>query len=187
MVIKMKVKNLNSSSIKTQKLIKNTLAELISEKGELQKITVTELVSRADITRGTFYTHYDNIYEVASEIQDELLDVLIIDTEELKTIDDINNYFDKVINHLKENENFYSMFLSSNEPLLFTQRLSKIMDKKLNAYFRLKQQPDVSLAITFFIDGCINLVIKYFKKNIDTNLDEINKCIKNLFLKIFYN
>ena len=110
-----------------------------------------------------------------------------IDTEELKTIDDINNYFDKVINHLKENENFYSMFLSSNEPLLFTQRLSKIMDKKLDSYFRLKQQPDVSLSMTFFIDGCINLVIKYFKKNIDTNLDEINKCIKNLFLKIFYN
>ena len=187
MVIQMKVKNLNSSSLKTKKLIKNTFAELVSEKGELQKITVTELVSRADITRGTFYTHYDNIDEVAKDIQNELLDILMVDTEELKSLEDINHYFDKVINHLKENELFYSMFLSSNEPLLFTQRLSKIMNKKLDGYFHSKQHPDISLTMSFFIDGCINLVIKYFKKNIDTNLDEINKCIKNLFIKIFYS
>ena len=41
----MKVKNLNNSSVKTKKLIRNTFAELIKENQELNKVTVSELVS----------------------------------------------------------------------------------------------------------------------------------------------
>ena len=65
----MKIQGLNSSSKKTRKLIKKAFAELIHEKKELSKITVTELVKRADITRSTFYTHYDDIYDVANDYQ----------------------------------------------------------------------------------------------------------------------
>ena len=57
----MKAKNLNNSSKKTRNLIKNTFAEMLSEKKEINKISVTELVKRADINRGTFYTHYNDM------------------------------------------------------------------------------------------------------------------------------
>lgn len=55
----MKVKNLNASSVKTRNLIRGTFAELLYEKKNINKITVTELVQRADINRSTFYSHYD--------------------------------------------------------------------------------------------------------------------------------
>ena len=70
----MKAKNLNNSSKKTRNLIKNTFAEMLSEKKEINKISVTELVKRADINRGTFYTHYNDIYEVAEDFSNELID-----------------------------------------------------------------------------------------------------------------
>ncbi len=181
----MKVKNLNASSRKTKDLIRKTFAELMNEKKELQKVTVTELVNRADITRGTFYTHYDNIYDVARDIQDELIDILMINTTELNSLNDINHYFDKVFDHLKENELIYSMFLSSDEPLLFTNRLNKIMSKKVYDYLNVTHQKNLYLNVAFFIDGCINLVIKYFRHEVDTTLDDICDCIKILFNKIF--
>jgi hypothetical protein len=46
----MKAKNLNASSVKTRNLIRDTFAELLYEKKNINKITVTELVQRADIT-----------------------------------------------------------------------------------------------------------------------------------------
>ena len=55
----MKAKNLNASSVKTRNLIRDTFAELLYEKKNINKITVTELVQRADINRSTFYSHYD--------------------------------------------------------------------------------------------------------------------------------
>lgn len=54
----MKAKNLNASSVKTRNLIRDTFAELLYEKKNINKITVTELVQRADINRSTFYSHY---------------------------------------------------------------------------------------------------------------------------------
>lgn len=65
----MKVQFLNSSSLKTRELIKKAFAELLNEKKHLDKVTVTELVKKANITRSTFYTHYDNIYDVAQDYQ----------------------------------------------------------------------------------------------------------------------
>ena len=100
----MKVQGLNSSSKKTRKLIKKAFAELIHEKKELSKITVTELVKRADITRSTFYTHYDDIYEVVNEYQLETIELLVSDDKILNSIQDIYDYFDEIFDCLNKNE-----------------------------------------------------------------------------------
>ena len=61
----MKVKVINASSKKTRNELRKAFAELIQEKKVIKKITIQELVNKAGITRATFYTHYDNIYEIA--------------------------------------------------------------------------------------------------------------------------
>lgn len=46
---------------------------MVKEKGELDKITVTELVRRANINRSTFYLHHSDIYDIASEMEQTLM------------------------------------------------------------------------------------------------------------------
>ena len=67
------------------------------------KVTVTDLVKTADITRGSFYTHYDNIYDVAKDILDETLNILINNINELQTLENIDKYFSEIINYFKTN------------------------------------------------------------------------------------
>lgn len=93
----MKVKNLNHSSEKTKKLIRSTFAQLIKENDGLDKVTVSELVRRADINRGTFYNHYDSIYDIAEEFESEIIQTLVEDNKPLTSLNDVNAYFDKVI------------------------------------------------------------------------------------------
>lgn len=181
----MKVKNLNSSSRKTRKLIKEKFAELVAEKKELANITVTELVKRADITRSSFYTHYDSIYDVAQDFQNETLELLTSESKNIKTMNDIYNYFDQIFNYIKENETIYSLILSSNDPLLFSNRLNKMINKNLHEALINSSHEDLILKVTFFTDGCIDLVIKYFRKEIINSLDEINTFIKEAFKKLF--
>lgn len=103
----MKVKNLNKSSIKTRKIIKKTFAELLAEKKELDKITVTELVNRAEINRGTFYAHYDDIYSVAEDYENELIEYFFDNTKLIKSknfyefIDLFFDYFKKMMKIIK--------------------------------------------------------------------------------------
>lgn len=181
----MKVKNLNSSSRKTRKLIKETFAELIAEKKSLSNITVTELVKRADITRSSFYTHYDSIYDVAQDIQNETLELLSTTLEQIQSIPDVYNYLDQIFIYIKENENIYSTILSSNEPLYFSNRLNILINKTLQEALINSNHADLILKVTFFTDGCMDLITKYFRKEINNSLEDINKFIKELFKKIF--
>ena len=51
-------------------LIRNALLSLMAEK-PFDKITITDIVNRADINRGTFYAHYKNTTEVLEKIQSD--------------------------------------------------------------------------------------------------------------------
>ena len=181
----MKVKMENSSSQKTRKKIQTAFAKLVSEKKDINKITVTELVKLADITRGTFYTHYDNIYDIAKNLQDDTLDVLITNLEKLKTSKNIDLFFDTIINYIKENEEMYSLILSSNDPLIFINNINYIIQEKLQEMLTNTKRQKDELKIILFLDGIFSLVIKYFQHEIQYNLDEIGKCAKNTCKKLF--
>ena len=48
------------NSIRSKTLIRNALLSLMQEK-EFEKITVTDIVSKADINRGTFYRSEERV------------------------------------------------------------------------------------------------------------------------------
>lgn len=178
----MKLKGTNSSSIKTKKKIKQKFAKLVSEKRELSKITVSELVKNIDITRGAFYSHYDNIYDIAKELQYEALKMLNV---EINNFDDLLTFFDLVTEHLKVNDSLYSAILKCDEPLIFMSRLAKITLEKLNSFLKNNySDKELDFNLTIFTYGIIELYIKYFRKETTYSLDEINDNIKLLFKKI---
>ena len=61
-----------AKSEQTRKRIVHTFLSLIEEK-KWDKITVKELCARSEITRGTFYQYYSDIYELMEQIQETLL------------------------------------------------------------------------------------------------------------------
>lgn len=182
----MKVQCLNSSSIKTRNRIKKAFAELINEKKELNKITVTELVKKADITRSTFYTHYEDIYEVAHDYQLQTIELLCNDDLKLHSKEDIENYFVNIINSLKDNEDTYKLLLSANESLLFLETLKSIATQKI--YDALKDtvlNNYLELDISFLMNGIAVEILKYFRNESSYSLDEILINMKKWFEKIF--
>lgn len=56
---------------KTQLAIRKALTELLSKK-KLNSITVIEICELADINRGTFYLHYQDVYDLFQKIQEEM-------------------------------------------------------------------------------------------------------------------
>lgn len=183
----MKVQGLNSSSKKTRNLIKKAFAELINEKKELSKITVTELVKRAEITRSTFYTHYDDIYEVVNEYQLETIELLVSDNKILNSIQDIYDYFDEIFACLNKNEEIYKMLLSSNATLVFLEELKRLAGKKIYNVLKniIKNNEYLELDVDFYMDGVISELIKYFRGQSTYSSEELLVNSKKWFEKIF--
>lgn len=59
---------------KTQSAIRSAFISLIEEKGEVNSITIKEIVERADISRSTFYTHYTDIIELTEDLTNYIAD-----------------------------------------------------------------------------------------------------------------
>ena len=179
----MKVKNLNHSSEKTKKLIRTTFAQLIKEKDGLDNITVSELVRRADINRGTFYNHYDSIYDIAEEFESEIIQTLVEDNKPLNSLDDIFTY-------LKKNEKTYRLFLSSEAPRTFLVKLNNLIYDKLytclTSFNTKLPEKELKFNVSFFTDGIIYQVLKYFNGT-DLSLDDISDYSKLMFKNIFFN
>ena len=67
-----KVSKDNRSTRRTRSAIREALRETLAEK-PLARITVQELIDRANICRTTFYAHYEDIYDLLSEVEDDIL------------------------------------------------------------------------------------------------------------------
>lgn len=161
---KMKAKNVNRSSIKTRALIKSTFAEMLSEKKEINKITVTELVKRADINRGTFYSHYDDVYGVAEDYENELIDKFFDDARLIGS-QDIDSFTDSFFDYIKKNNENYKLLCNSNDFLFAAKKLTTIASSKfLEICFKDKNvinSEHIELEINVFIDGLVCEYVKY--------------------------
>ena len=89
---------------KTRRLIKAAFLDLVQAK-PVQKVTVTELAKRAEISKGTFYLHYVDIYDLYNQTVKE-------------TVSKIAGSFDPYPDLFSAPESFVRTFLFSQvEPL----------------------------------------------------------------------
>ena len=73
-----------SSFIRTDKAIMHTFIELLKEK-PFEKITVQDILDRTPVTRGTFYAHYQDKYEIAERMMEQFFQIRQTVRTELKT------------------------------------------------------------------------------------------------------
>lgn len=58
--------------LKSKMSIKKAFLDLRKEK-DIRKITVTEIIDCANISKGTFYSHYTDIYDLQEQIENEII------------------------------------------------------------------------------------------------------------------
>lgn len=177
----MKAQNLNRSSKKTRALIKKVFAEMLSEKKELGKITVSELCQRADISRGSFYSHYDDLYGVAEEYENEMIDAFF-DQTRLVQSQDIMHFIDSIFEFIQQNHENYRLLCKSNDFLFAAKKLTTIASEKLcelcRADSRMKDRTYLEVELTIFLEGLLCEYVKFCRGYSATTLDDLYEYTK---------
>lgn len=172
----MKAKNLNNSSKKTRKLIKKVFAEMLSEKRELDKVSVSELCKRADISRGAFYSHYDDIYGVAEEYENELVETFF-DNSRLYNSHNFMQFIDSFFEFIRQNDENYRLLCKSNEILFAAKKLTSIASNKLLELCvndsRIKNKDFAEIEITIFLEGLFCEYVRYCRGYSTKTLDDL--------------
>ena len=154
---------------KTRRLIKATFLELVQAK-PVQKITVTELAKRAEISKGTFYLHYLDIYDLYNQMVEE-------------TVAKIAGSFDPYPDLFSAPESFVRTFLFSQvEPLglslstgerallsaeniqfcsNYPQCFMDAFKEQIYQVGALARCEENDIKIDFLLTGMLSLVVKY--------------------------
>ena len=180
------------NAIRSKKMIKEAFDKLVNEKQSIEKVTVKEIVELADISKSTFYAHYDDIYCVAEDYENELIDTFFSKAKLIKSTN-YEDFMDSFFNYIEENDENYKMLCKSNDFLFAAKKLSTIASNKFIELFnndsRLKNKDFLNIEINVFIEGLLCEYVKYcrgYSENGITQLYEYTKYwVKNFVNKRF--
>jgi len=167
---------------RTRRVIRETFAELLREKGSLERITVQELASRADIAKSTFYNHYPDVYAVAAEFENELLGNLsssLADAER-DGAPLFAAHVQSLLSFIQANEEIYRSAILSADTRYFVEKLKYLLARQLAAthIFPFSADPvKRQIQIRFFTNACVDTICDYFHGDIDASLQEIGDTI----------
>lgn len=172
----MKARNLNNSSKKTKRLIRKVFAEMLSEEKDLENVSVSELCKRADISRGTFYSHYDDIYGVAEEYENELIDAFF-DNIRLINSQNVMQFIDSIFEYIRQNDENYRSICKSNDFFFAAKKLTTIASAKLLELClndsRIIKREYVEFDIQIFLEGLFCEYVRYCRGYSLKTLDDL--------------
>ena len=129
-------KSSHKNAARSRHLIKQAFAELLNEK-DMSKITVTDIVERANISRGTFYAHYLDVYDLYTAIQSNIVETLN-ETLELLGMENIildpSKAIRAGIDFLDKNKEYYKLFLTSSHGETLTKRIMTLTEEKFKSH-----------------------------------------------------
>lgn len=106
--------------LKTQEALKKAIIELMSEKN-FDDITLQDLSDRANVSRGTFYLHYMDKYDLLDKLIGTHINELRVRCEASADLDFISGSL-VWTEYLEANYSFFSMMLASKGAPYFRNR-----------------------------------------------------------------
>lgn len=153
--------------IKTEKIIKDTYLSL--RKKYHSRIRVNELCEKAMINKSTFYSHYETIDYLHEELCDEIVESMLSDLLDAKTImNDLESFVISIIKTIKDNIEMMNLMFGDDKIKL----VNCIENCLLSSFSKQKAFKEKENEIIFAIGGAANLLMA------EQNMEMINTAIK---------
>ena len=156
------------SALKSKKLIKNAFSELLQKK-DFEKITVTEIVNRAGLNRGTFYAHYRNTVDVLEEIEKDVSEQILFFFSSYKDsiIENPTPFLRNITKYLQKDFEFYRRLICAKVGDHFIDKLKeffiKIVIENNSKISHIKDTDIFALKVRFYTNGFANMFEDVFK------------------------
>lgn len=152
----------NRSVRMTKRRLSDALVALLAQK-PVREITVRELTSLAKVSRGTFYFHYSDIYDLLTQIEqdqleglDALMGAILPNLQSQTPPEALHTLFV----YLNENEALCTALMGPNGDAAFVMRIREMLEKRVIGHFvEPGQETDRQLYLTSFaVNGCVGSI-----------------------------
>ena len=179
-------------NLKTEKLIKDVFLNLLKTK-DINKISVAEICRLADIGRGTFYLHYEDVYDLYESIENELItDLKNMFKASFPTTDSTNSLklSNSLVTYIENNEDLFKILIRSNigNTMNKIKRsfYNDVFDENSLVYPSINKQYSLLESI-FVVSGIVGTLEKWILDDFKVSGENMAKMINTIILKINNN
>ncbi len=183
------------NSVRSRSLIRSALLSLMQEK-EFSKITVTDIVTRADINRGTFYAHFRSPEDVLAKIQHDFfsgIESLFNDISPMTLVMEPFPVLTRVSEYIMQDKIYYQNLLVVTDKTMLLDRYVKQLTEYLSPdeiLRNVKNKNEYMTALYFLISGTISLYLEALRSEDNVSIQEIPSIVTkyvNAIMKTYLN
>lgn len=177
----------NRSVRNTKRRLRESLLTLLEQK-PINEVTVRELTELADVNRGTFYFHYQDVYDLLRSMEDDFFEQFdrtlsgFVPSFEAEG----TPYLHAVFSFLDENRTFCRIMLSPHGDMQFVQLVMQRVDKQCSYFWKMfapeADEKRFSMYNAFIINGWVGLIREWVNDRRDFTVESISELTATLIL-----
>lgn len=176
------------NAIRSRQLIKNAYVALLNEKS-VNKITVTDIITRAGISRGTFYAHYQDVKDLYNKLENGVVDTILEIIDNTGVVNFYKNPYptlEESLLMIEKNKDYYRLLLSSCLGNSFSQKLSNNFAVRfvpdIMEHFNNKNPYAIRAYISFVSSGVRGMIFRWLDGTLDLTSAECAKLMSNMIV-----
>lgn len=171
-------------------LLRKAFTSLLLQK-PIRRITVRELCEQATVNRGTFYSHYTDLYDLLEQMEAEMLSDFEAALSLLLTLNPSKQSLRKmtsgIFHCLKDNADLCAIAFSAHADTAFAQKLLRLGQEKYlkyyAGYFPNASEGQLLYFYAFTSNGCIGILQQWFSQEMRTPVEEIAQTAEEIILR----
>ncbi len=175
----------------TKMVLKESFIRLLSIK-DLSKITIKEICGDADVNRATFYSHYEDQYDLMRDIENDLFENINaylsennINTHKNRDWKNTVDAVEKILDYIKGNAEICKVLLNDRGDLHFQKKLMMLVYNEdiENLVSKGKiTQSEAEYIYSFMLMGCVGFLQKWF----DNAMEGSSRFMAETLIRLFF-
>ena len=181
------------SSIRSKKMIRDAFIELLRS-NEPDKITVTGIIERAGLNRGTFYAHYADINMLIQSIEDEIVQDmcdLLSDIENPHLLKNPLPMFLRISEYLEQNKELILALMDYRKTSSFIVQLPELIARHFASSEdvgnedgnKAENEASFEERCCFYAGGAGSLYMAWFRGTVSGSLEDVAYKLSNIIKK----
>lgn len=182
-VIIMNEKKVDLRVVKTKRLLYATLLELMKEK-TFEEIKVSDICNKALVNRSTFYSHYQDKYDLFSELVMDIKNVLAIELSKNKKINSVKEYYIEMmsifIDYIENNKDIYKAILVNNKNSITMDIVYDVMNEDIHKHIAefgniMNKNIPIEIITRFYLGGVFNVGMQLLNDSYNYSKEDVIK------------
>lgn len=168
----------------TRMVLKDSLMTLLKNK-QLSSITVKEICEQADINRSTFYSHYQDTFDLMGQIEEEIIVDLKSYLNQYNFVEEEESLqmTEKLLEYIISKYDVCQTLLNENNDHSFEGRIMDVAQQFLMKNWTDNNDIDTDsskYAGTFLISGSVYVIKHWLANNMDQPPEKIARLINSI-------